>query len=92
MPSAEYAEQISHLTTHDRLVAITRSVIEEAAEVLSSYIEGGDGGEDHRAHVEEAAHVLHVDHAVRGLAEAQDEEEAARLCGTISALVRRELG
>jgi cytidylate kinase len=32
MPSAEYAEQMSHLTTHDRLVAITRSVIEEAAE------------------------------------------------------------
>ena len=32
MPSVEYAEQMSHLTTHDRLVAITRSVIEEAAE------------------------------------------------------------
>ena len=32
MPSAEYAEQLSHLTTHDRLVAITRTVIEEAAE------------------------------------------------------------
>ena len=32
MPSAEYAEQLSHLTAHDRLVAITRSVIEEAAE------------------------------------------------------------
>jgi cytidylate kinase len=32
MPSVEYAEQVSHLTTHDRLVAITRSVIEEAAE------------------------------------------------------------
>jgi phosphoglucosamine mutase len=29
---------------------------------------------------------------VRVLAEAQDELEAARLCGTISALVRRELG
>lgn len=32
IPSIEYAEQMSHLTTHDRLVAITRSVIEEAAE------------------------------------------------------------
>lgn len=32
MPSTEYAEHMSHLTTHDRLVAITRSVIEEAAE------------------------------------------------------------
>jgi phosphoglucosamine mutase len=29
---------------------------------------------------------------IRVLAEAQGEEEAARLCGTISALVRRELG
>ena len=29
---------------------------------------------------------------IRVLAEAQDEAEAARLCGTISALVRRELG
>ena len=32
MPAAAYAEQLSHLTSHDRLVAITRSVIEEAAE------------------------------------------------------------
>jgi CMP/dCMP kinase len=32
MPSGEYAEQLSHLTNHDRLVAITRGVIEEAAE------------------------------------------------------------
>ena len=29
---------------------------------------------------------------IRVLAEAQNEAEAARLCGTISALVRRELG
>jgi phosphoglucosamine mutase len=29
---------------------------------------------------------------IRVLAEAPAEEEAARLCGTISALVRRELG
>ena len=32
MPSAAYTEQISQLGTHDRLVAITRSVIEEAAD------------------------------------------------------------
>jgi cytidylate kinase len=40
MPSVEYAEQISHLTTHDRLVAITRSVIEEAAERGNAVIVG----------------------------------------------------
>lgn len=32
MPASPFAEQLSQLTTHDRLVAITRSVIEEAAE------------------------------------------------------------
>ena len=40
MPSIEYAEQMSHLTTHDRLVAITRSVIEEAAERGNAVIVG----------------------------------------------------
>lgn len=32
MPSSPFSEQLSDLTTHDRLVAITRTVIEEAAE------------------------------------------------------------
>jgi cytidylate kinase len=40
MPSAAYAEQISQLGTHDRLVAITRSVIEEAAERGNAVIVG----------------------------------------------------
>ena len=40
MPAAEYAEQMSHLTTHDRLVAITRSVIEDAAERDNAVIVG----------------------------------------------------
>ncbi|MGI8928893.1 MAG: AAA family ATPase [Candidatus Limnocylindrales bacterium] len=32
MPASSYADELTQLTTHDRLVAITRSVIEEAAE------------------------------------------------------------
>lgn len=32
MPASSYADELTHLTTHDRLVAITRSVIEEAAD------------------------------------------------------------
>lgn len=32
LPAAAYTEELTHLTTHDRLLAITRSVIEEAAE------------------------------------------------------------
>jgi cytidylate kinase len=32
MPASPFVEQLSHLSTHDQLVAITRSVIEEAAE------------------------------------------------------------
>ena len=40
MPTAPYAEQMSHLTTHDRLVAITRGVIEEAADRGNAVIVG----------------------------------------------------
>ena len=32
MPDGAYVEQLSHMTMHDRLVTVTRSVIEEAAE------------------------------------------------------------
>jgi cytidylate kinase len=32
MPASPFSEELSELTTHDRLVAITRNVIEEAAE------------------------------------------------------------
>jgi cytidylate kinase len=32
MPASPFSEELSQLTTHDRLVAITRNVIEEAAE------------------------------------------------------------
>ncbi len=32
IPSSPFSEQLSQLTTHDRLVAITRTVIEEAAQ------------------------------------------------------------
>lgn len=32
LPASAYTDELTHLTTHDRLVAITRSVIEEAAE------------------------------------------------------------
>jgi len=32
MPASSYADELTHLTTHDRLMAITRSVIEEAAD------------------------------------------------------------
>jgi len=40
MPDTVYGDQLSHLTTHDRLVAITRSVIEEAAERGNAVIVG----------------------------------------------------
>ena len=40
MPVTPYPEQLSHLTTHDRLVAITRTVIEEAAERGNAVIVG----------------------------------------------------
>jgi cytidylate kinase len=40
MPDTIYGDQLSHLTTHDRLVAITRSVIEEAAERGNAVIVG----------------------------------------------------
>ena len=40
MPASPYAEELSHLTTHDRLVAITRNVIEEAAERGNAIIVG----------------------------------------------------
>jgi len=40
MPDAVYNDQLSHLSTHDRLVAITRSVIEEAAERGNAVIVG----------------------------------------------------
>jgi len=40
MPDTIYGDQLSHLTTHDRLVAITRGVIEEAAERGNAVIVG----------------------------------------------------
>ena len=40
MPASPYAEELSHLTTHDRLVAITRTVIEEAAQRGNAIIVG----------------------------------------------------
>ncbi len=40
MPVSPHAEQLSHMTTHDRLVAITRSVIEEAAQRGNAVIVG----------------------------------------------------
>jgi cytidylate kinase len=40
MPASPYVEQMSHLTTHDQLVAITRTVIEEAAERGNAVIVG----------------------------------------------------
>lgn len=40
MPVSPYAEQLSHMSTHDRLVAVTRSVIEEAAERGNAVIVG----------------------------------------------------
>jgi cytidylate kinase len=43
MPVAPYPEPLSHLSTHDRLVAITRTVIEEAAERGNAVIVGRGG-------------------------------------------------
>ena len=43
MPVAPYPDQMSHLSTHDRLVAITRTVIEEAAERGNAVIVGRGG-------------------------------------------------
>jgi len=40
MPASPYAEELLHLTTHDRLVAITRTVIEEAAQRGNAVIVG----------------------------------------------------
>jgi cytidylate kinase len=40
MPDTVYGDQLSHLTTHDRLVAITRGFIEEAAERGNAVIVG----------------------------------------------------
>ncbi len=43
LPDYAYSEQLSQLNTHDRLVAITRSVIEEAAERGNAVIVGRGG-------------------------------------------------
>ena len=43
MPASPYLDQISQLGTHDRLVAITRAVIEEAAERGNVVIVGRGG-------------------------------------------------
>jgi cytidylate kinase len=43
IPDAPYADLATHLTTHDRLVAITRSIIEEAAERGNAVIVGRGG-------------------------------------------------
>jgi cytidylate kinase len=43
LPVTPYADQLTQLTTHDRLVAITRSVIEEAAERGNAVIVGRGG-------------------------------------------------
>ena len=43
MPVQPYDDRLSHLTTHDRLVAITRAVIEEAAERGNAIIVGRGG-------------------------------------------------
>lgn len=40
IPASPYAEELSQLTTHDRLVGITRTVIEEAAERGNAIIVG----------------------------------------------------
>lgn len=43
MPTAAYPDQLTDLTTHERLVAITRNVIEEAAERGNAIIVGRGG-------------------------------------------------
>jgi cytidylate kinase len=40
MPASPYADELSHPTSHDRLVALTRSVIEEAADRGNAVIVG----------------------------------------------------
>jgi CMP/dCMP kinase len=40
MPASPFADELSHLTSHDRLVTITRSVIEEAADRGNTVIVG----------------------------------------------------
>src|SRR6185295_3859476 len=51
-------------------------VIEEAAEVLATDVEGGHRRQEDRAGVDQAPHVLDVDEAVRRLAEPEDERPA----------------
>ena len=43
MPAPAYPDQLTNLTTHERLVAITRNVIEEAAERDNAVIVGRGG-------------------------------------------------
>jgi cytidylate kinase len=43
MPVPTYDDRLSHMTTHDRLVAITRNVIEEAAQSGNAVIVGRGG-------------------------------------------------